>query len=69
MTKLSPEKVFYLLGQREIPGSAKELEKLCIRIRELVELNGENWVKANRKKLLSEWEYIIKEGIIGGSSR
>jgi len=65
MTKLSLEKVFRLLGQREIPGSPKELEKLCVRIHELVELNGENWIKANRKKLLSEWEYIVKEKIIG----
>ena len=65
MNKLSLEKVFDLLGKREIPGSAKELEMLCIRIRELVELNGENWVNANRKKLLAEWEYIVKERIIG----
>ena len=65
MTKLALEKVCHLLGRREIPGSAKELETLCVRIHELVELNGENWVKANRKKLLSEWEYIVKEKIMG----
>jgi len=65
MTKLSVEKVFCLLGRHDIPGSAKQLEKLCIRIHELLELNGEDWVKANRKKLLSEWEYIVKEKIMG----
>ena len=65
MNELSLEKVFDLLGQDDIPGSGKELDKLCIRIRELVELNGENWVKENRRKLLLEWEYIVRQGIIG----
>ena len=65
MNELSLEKVFDLLGQSEIPGSEKELKKLCIRIRELVESNGEDWVSENRQKLLMEWEYIVREGIIG----
>ncbi|MEJ2165566.1 MAG: hypothetical protein P8X90_08550 [Desulfobacterales bacterium] len=64
MNKLSLEKVFHLLGQSEISGSEQELAKLCIRIGELVEMNGENWVRANRKKLLAEWEYIVREGIM-----
>jgi hypothetical protein len=65
MNVLSLEKVYDLLGNSEIPGSAKELEKLCIRIRELVESNGEDWVKGNRQELLLEWEYIVQQGIIG----
>ena len=65
MKGLSLEKVFDLLGKSEIPGSDKELEKLCIRIRELVESNGEDWVKENRQKLFLEWEYIVCRGIIG----
>ena len=65
MHELSLDDVCDLLKTREIPGSADELKKLCIRIRELVELNGEDWVKANRKKLLLEWEFIVKNGIIG----
>ena len=64
MNELSLEKVFDLLGQSEIPGSDKELEKLCIRIRELVDSNGEDWVKENRQKLLYEWDYIVRHGII-----
>ncbi len=64
MKELSLEKVFDLLGQSDIPGSAKELEKLCIRIHELVKANGEDWVIDNRQKLLSEWNYIIQHGII-----
>ena len=64
MNELSLEKVFDLLGKNEIAGSEKELEKLCIRIRELVESNGEDWVKANRQKLIFEWEYIVRHGLM-----
>jgi len=65
MKALSLEKVFDLLGQSEISGSDKELEKLCIRIRELVESNGQDWVREHREKLLFEWEYIVRQAIIG----
>ena len=64
MKALSLEQVCDLLGQSDIPGSAKELEKLCIRIHELVKANGEDWVIENRKKLLLEWDFIIQRGII-----
>ena len=65
MNELSLEKVYELLSTGDIPGSEKELKKLCIRIRELVDSNGEDWVRQNRQKLLFEWEYIVREGIIG----
>ena len=64
MKELSLDKVFDLLGKSEISGSDKELEKLCIRIRELVVSNGEDWVMENRQKLLFEWDYIVRQGII-----
>ena len=64
MTALSLEKLYDCLGTRAIPGSEKELHALCVRIGELVELNGEAWVKYNRQKLLDEWEYIVLHGII-----
>jgi len=56
--------VFKLLGTQNIPGSLKELEILCIRISELVELNGEEWILENRQKLIDEWYYIVRQGII-----
>jgi hypothetical protein len=52
------------LNTREIPGSAEELKKLCIRIRELIELNGEDWVVENRQKLIDEWRYIVRAGLM-----
>ena len=64
MKELSLDNVFDLLNTREIPGSADELKKLCIRIRELVELNGKDWVVENRQKLLDDWSYIVREGLM-----
>jgi len=64
MIEISLDKVFDLLGTREIPGSEKELEKLCIRVRELVAINGDQWVKDNRQNLLDEWECIVRRGLM-----
>lgn len=64
MKMLPLEIVFKLLGTQNIPGSPQELEILCIRVSELVALNGENWVRENRQKLIDEWYYIIRQGII-----
>lgn len=64
MKLLSLQTVFKLLGTQNIPGSPKELEILCIRISELVELNSEAWIRENRQKLIDEWYYIVRQGII-----
>ena len=64
MAELSLEKVSDLLGTQKLPGSENELKILCVRIRELVEMNGEDWVRQNCKKLLDEWDYIIQQKII-----
>ncbi|MBW2444005.1 MAG: hypothetical protein JRH12_26290 [Deltaproteobacteria bacterium] len=64
MAELTLEKVLSLLGAQHIKGSEKELKVLCIRIGELVELNGEEWVRQSRQTLLDEWEYIVNQGII-----
>ena len=61
---LNLEKVYALLGTRDIPGSEKELKILCTRITELVKLNGEKWVEENRQKLLDEWTFIVQQAII-----
>jgi len=64
MKPLPLEIVFKLLGTQNIPGSPEELDILCIRITELVQLNGENWIRKNRQKLIDEWYYIVRQGII-----
>ena len=64
MKPLSLQAMFKLLGTQNIPGSKQELEILCIRISELTELNGEQWIRENRQKLIDEWYYIVRQGII-----
>jgi hypothetical protein len=64
MKTLSLDTVFKLLGTQNIPGSPRELKILCIRISELDELNGEEWIRENRQKLIDEWYYIVRQGII-----
>ena len=64
MAELSLEKISALLGTQEIPVSENELKVLCVRIRELLEMNGEDWVRQNHKKLLDEWDYIVRNKII-----
>ena len=64
MKPLTLEIVYKLLGTQNIPGSPKELEILCIRVSELADLNGADWIKENRQKLIDEWYYIIRQGII-----
>ncbi len=58
------EKVMEILGRETVDGSPAELEVLCTRIGELVRMNGEDWVKANRERLLSEWDTILKMKLI-----
>jgi hypothetical protein len=53
-----------LLDQEHITGSPQDLEVLCTRIGDLVRLNGENWVRTNRERLLREWETIVRMEII-----
>ena len=53
------EEVYTLMGTREIPGTPKELNILCTRIRELRKMNGEEWVKENCSRLLQEWDQTL----------
>ena len=64
MKPLTLDTVFKLLGTQNIPGSAKELEILSIRITELVHINGEQWIRDHRQQLIDEWYYIVRQGII-----
>jgi hypothetical protein len=64
MAELSWKQVCDLLGTQTMSGSEKELSMLRIRIQELMKLNGAQWVRENRKKLLNEWEIIVGQKII-----
>ena len=58
------ETVRDLLDHEHISGSPQELEVLCTRIGDLVRMNGEAWVRANRERLLREWETIVQMQMI-----
>jgi len=60
MGALSLEKVCKLLGTTEIPGNAKELQVLRIRMGELLEMNGEDWVREHRQMLLEQWRCVME---------
>ncbi len=58
------EKVLEILDKETVNGSPAELDVLCTRIGDLVRMNGEEWVKANRERLLREWDTILKMKLI-----
>lgn len=60
MGKLSLEKVYELLETAEIPGNEIELDVLRTRVGELLELNGEDWIRENRRMLLDQWQQVLE---------
>ena len=65
MGALSMEKVGELLGTTDLAGNAQERQVLAVRIAELVELNGEEWVRENRRMLLDQWRRVVELKTIG----
>lgn len=57
---LSLEKVHELLGTTEILGDEREIHALCIRMSELLELNGEHWIRQNRSMLIDQWRRVVE---------
>jgi hypothetical protein len=60
MVALSLEKVCELLGTADLPGNERELEVLRNRMAELLELNGEDWIRENRQMLLDQWHRVVE---------
>jgi hypothetical protein len=60
MAALSLEKVYELLGTTEIPGDEGQIRALCTRMSELLQLNGEQWIRQNRQMLLEQWRALIE---------
>jgi hypothetical protein len=66
MEALSLEKVHELLGTAAIPGTDKELDVLRTRLGELLELNGEGWIRENRRMLIDQWQRVVEMKTIHG---
>jgi len=65
MGVLSLEKVCELLGVAEIPGNEKERQVLAVRMGELLELNGADWIRENRSVLIEQWRRVVELKTIG----
>jgi hypothetical protein len=61
MGALSLEKVYELLGTTEIPGDEGEIRALCTRLSELLQLNGEQWIRENSQMLLEQWRSVVEQ--------
>jgi hypothetical protein len=66
MAKLSLKKVCELLETAGIPGNEMEIDVLRTRMGELLELNGEDWIRDNRRMLLDQWRQVVELKTIRG---
>jgi len=60
MEKLSLERLCALLETAEIPGNEMEIDVLRTRMGELLELNGSDWIRDNRRMLLDQWRRVVE---------
>jgi hypothetical protein len=59
MKRQDLERLFGLLQTRDIPGTPEQLQLLYIRLGELAEMNGREWVRRHRESLLRQWAAAI----------
>jgi hypothetical protein len=55
---LSLEQVYELLGVNIMPGTKADLQELVGYTQDVVNRNGEEYVRQNRALLLSQWDWI-----------
>lgn len=60
MSALSLKEVCELLGTTDLPGNERELGVLRIRMAELLDLNGDGWIRENRGMLLEQWHRVVE---------
>jgi hypothetical protein len=44
-----------ILGAHDIVGTPEQIKHFSIRITELMNLNGEQWIRNNAQRLLAQW--------------
>ncbi len=59
MTHLKYADVLKLLGVKEMKGDEQQKGLVTSYTNDLVQEHGEEWVVANRARLLDEWEYLV----------
>lgn len=61
------DRLYAYLGTRDIPGEPEALARLATRLDELAAMNGENWVRANRQVLLTQWRMALRHPLSEGA--
>ncbi len=64
MEKMTLDELYRMLGTHHISGTRHELSVLRVRLGELVRLNGEEWVRENSARLLSQWSRVLELGVL-----
>ena len=54
------DRLYVRLGTRDIPGEPEALERLALRVKQLAAMNGEDWVRSNRRMLLFQWQMAVQ---------
>jgi len=63
MSSLTPGDLTELLEYRSIPGSYQDLQVLSAWIEDIIHTKGEKYIKRNRKKILRNWNEILRFGL------
>ena len=62
------DRLYTYLGTRDIPGEPEALARLATRLEELAAMNGVNWVRANRRILLMQWQMALQHPLSEGAA-
>ena len=54
------DRLYARLGTRDIPGEPEALDRLALRVKQLADMNGEDWVRSNRRILLFQWQMALQ---------
>ena len=59
MESLTDLQLKEILGTHKIAGTPEQVKVLSVRVAELMNLNGEQWVRNNAQRLLAQWQYAL----------
>ena len=59
MQELTADQLKQILRTPVIKGTPEQIRLLALRVNELRDLNGKEWVAANAGQLLEQWERVL----------
>jgi hypothetical protein len=60
VSQITYEGVLRLLGASDLPGTKEEKDLLVSYSHDLIQRNGEEWVKENAPRLIREWKELVR---------